>query len=169
MSMSTRRILSLGLLTLAFASFETACTDDAKKPEETVQPVAEAAAAEPSTELAPAPTADLSNDQVFFAFDESNLTSEGQATLNKVGDALKADAALKLTVEGHTDERGSTEYNLALGERRAQAVKNYLINLGIDGGRLSTVSLGEERPAMEGHDESAWAKNRRAVFVNISH
>ncbi len=170
--MSSRRLVSLGLLTLAFSAFETACTDDEKKAEETVQAEAEAAPAEPAsdvTEPPAAPLADLSGEAIYFAFDYSSLNGDSQSTLGKVAEAMKADAAMKLTVEGHTDERCSTEYNLALGERRANAVKSYLINLGIDAGRLSTVSLGEERPVEEGKSEEAWSKNRRAVFVNISH
>ena len=70
-----------------------------------------------------------------------------------------------MQVEGHCDERGTVEYNLALGERRAQSVKSYLVNLGVTDARLSTISYGEEKPASEGHDEGAWVKNRRAAFV----
>ena len=70
-----------------------------------------------------------------------------------------------MTIEGHTDERGSAEYNLALGERRANAAKRYLVDLGVSSSQLSTVSFGEDRPAVQGHDESAWRYNRRAEFV----
>jgi peptidoglycan-associated lipoprotein len=71
----------------------------------------------------------------------------------------------KIVIEGHCDERGTAEYNIALGERRAKSVKRYLINLGVDSSQLSTISYGEERPADPGHNEAAWAKNRRAEFV----
>jgi peptidoglycan-associated lipoprotein len=73
-------------------------------------------------------------------------------------------STMRLTIEGHCDERGTTEYNLALGQRRADAARNYLVDLGIDGSRLSTISYGEERPFETGHDESAWSQNRRAHF-----
>ena len=82
-----------------------------------------------------------------------------------MADYLRNNAAAVVQIEGHTDERGSIEYNLALGQRRAQSVKNYLVELGIDPSRLPTMSYGEERPAMEGSDEAAWEKNRRAEFV----
>jgi peptidoglycan-associated lipoprotein len=77
---------------------------------------------------------------------------------------LRANPSVRLRIEGHCDQRGSTEYNLALGQRRAEAVRAYLVNLGIDGGRLSTISYGKERPLVEGDDEQAFQKNRRAEF-----
>ena len=101
---------------------------------------------------------------VFFAFDSADLTPAAR-------DALGADAAAmnrlggNYQIEGHCDERGSAEYNLALGDRRARAVKDYLVSLGVDPARLSTISYGEERPFAEGHDEASWAQNRRAHFV----
>jgi len=77
---------------------------------------------------------------------------------------MKKNPGAKVQIEGHCDERGTPEYNLALGQRRADSTKKYLVNLGIDGSRLSTISYGEEKPADPGHNEAAWAKNRRAVF-----
>lgn len=104
-------------------------------------------------------------DRVFFGFDRFDLTAEARATLDRVAAWLDTNPSVTLTIEGHADERGTREYNLALGERRATAARNYLVSLGIASGRLSTVSFGEERPAVLGSNEEAWAQNRRAVFV----
>jgi peptidoglycan-associated lipoprotein len=103
---------------------------------------------------------------VYFGFNEYTIESGDRDKLAKAAEALKKGNA-KVTIEGHCDERGSTEYNLALGERRAQSVKTYIQKLGVDGKALSTISYGKERPADAGHSEEAWAKNRRgAVVVN---
>ncbi len=103
---------------------------------------------------------------VHFGFNEYTIESSDRDRLQKAAESLKKGAA-KVTVEGHCDERGSTEYNLALGERRAQSVKSYLQKLGVNGKRLATVSYGKERPLDPGHNEDAWAKNRRgAIAVN---
>ncbi|MDD3371669.1 MAG: peptidoglycan-associated lipoprotein Pal [Alphaproteobacteria bacterium] len=104
-------------------------------------------------------------DRVFFNLDQSDLSSEAQATLDRQATWLKKYASAKVTVEGHCDERGTREYNLALGERRATAVKNYLVAAGIPSGRINTISYGKERPAVVGSNEAAWAQNRRAVTV----
>ena len=104
-------------------------------------------------------------DRVFYAFDKSDLTPEARATLDRQAAWLKKYATVKVTVEGHCDERGTREYNLALGERRATAAKNYLVAAGITADRVKTVSYGKERPAVLGSNETAWAQNRRAVTV----
>lgn len=104
-------------------------------------------------------------DRVFFAYDSSVLTSEGQATLQRQAAWLKQYSTVNVTVEGHADERGTREYNIALGERRANAAKNYLVSLGIPSSRVSVVSYGKERPAVLGSSEDAYAQNRRAVTV----
>ena len=104
-------------------------------------------------------------DRVFFGYDRYDLTAEAQAQLQKQATWLKTYPQYKFVIEGHCDERGTREYNLALGERRAQAVKNYLIALGIDANRMQTISYGKERPAVLGSNEAAWAQNRRAVIV----
>lgn len=104
-------------------------------------------------------------DRVFFEFDRSNLTSEAEQTVERLAAWMQEYPGTTVTVEGHADERGTREYNLALGARRANSVKDYLIVLGIDPNRVDTVSYGEERPAVLGSNEQAWAQNRRAVFV----
>ncbi len=105
---------------------------------------------------------------VYFDFDRSVLTEESKARLTENAEYLKANPDVTITVEGHCDERGTDEYNLALGENRAQSAKEFLRALGIDGSRLRIVSYGEERPADPGHDEAAWAKNRRVECVPVS-
>ena len=104
-------------------------------------------------------------DRVFFDFDRSDLKPEARATLERQAAWLKQYSNVRLQIEGHCDERGTREYNLALGERRANATKNYLVALGIPASRLSTISYGKERPAVLGSNEAAWAQNRRAVSV----
>jgi peptidoglycan-associated lipoprotein len=104
-------------------------------------------------------------DRVFFGTDRYDLTQEAQAELQKQATWLKTYPQYRFVIEGHCDERGTREYNLALGERRATAVKNYLVALGIDANRMQTISYGKERPAVLGDDEAAWAQNRRGVIV----
>jgi peptidoglycan-associated lipoprotein len=104
-------------------------------------------------------------DRVFFALDKSDLTAESRAAVEKQAQWLKTYPNVNVMVEGHCDERGTREYNLALGERRASAVRSYLIALGVDAKRVQTISYGKERPAVLGSDESAWAQNRRGVLV----
>ncbi|NTU76395.1 MAG: peptidoglycan-associated lipoprotein Pal [Alphaproteobacteria bacterium] len=104
-------------------------------------------------------------DRVFYGFDKSDLTAEARATLDRQAAWLKKYPSVKVTMEGHADERGTREYNLALGERRATAAKNYLVAAGITSDRVKTVSYGKERPAVLGSNETAWAQNRRAVTV----
>jgi peptidoglycan-associated lipoprotein len=102
---------------------------------------------------------------VFFAYDSSEIDSAGQAVLDANAAKLKANPSWMITIEGHCDERGTAEYNLALGERRAVAARAYLVSLGIAADRLHTVSYGKEFPFDPGHDEAAYARNRRAHFV----
>lgn len=104
-------------------------------------------------------------DDVLFDFDKSVLREDGRKTTQGAADYLKKKSGVKLLVEGHCDERGTSEYNMALGERRATAVTNYLVSLGIPKADLSTISFGKEKPLDPGHDEGAWAKNRRAHFI----
>ena len=104
-------------------------------------------------------------DRVFFEYDKTELNAEGRALVQKWAAWLAQYPATKVTIEGHCDERGTREYNLALGDRRAEAAKSYLVLIGADAQRVSVVSYGKERPAEVGSTEEAWAKNRRAVLV----
>ncbi len=130
--------------------------------------VATAGLGAPGGRVVPGSQEDLEinvGDRVFFAFDSAVLDDAARQTLERQAAWLKQFPAVSVTIEGHCDERGTREYNLALGERRATAVKNYLVALGISPDRIRTISYGKERPADPGHDETAWALNRRAVTV----
>jgi peptidoglycan-associated lipoprotein len=117
---------------------------------------------------APAETAGSLQEQlkdIFFDYDAASLSSEAQGTLDANGKLLMDNASASVQIEGHCDERGTVEYNLSLGDRRAQAARDYLVRYGVPAARLSVVSYGEERPFSTGGDEAAWAQNRRAHFV----
>ncbi len=145
---------TIAVLTLA------GCADDQESVEEPVQP---SATEEPAT---PPEGADASAAQtIYFAFDDYTLSMDAQESLNSLASTMKSSDSVVVQIEGHCDERGSIEYNIALGQRRAFSVQNHLVQLGIDSSRVSTISYGEEKPAVDGHDESAWGKNRRAEFV----
>ena len=137
---------------------------------------------EPSPEPAPVPAEPVTDDAigskslddlnrnsplkaVFFALDSNEVDASGQQVLQANADVLKKYSSWQVTIEGHCDERGTAEYNLALGERRAVSARTYLVSLGIPADRIKTVSYGKEFPFDPGHDESAWSKNRRAHFV----
>jgi peptidoglycan-associated lipoprotein len=107
-------------------------------------------------------------EKIYFNFDSSDLSEQARKTLANDADYLRKSNAAKLRIEGNCDERGSAEYNIALGEKRAEAAKKYLVTMGIPADRLATVSYGKEKPADPGHDESAWAKNRRDEFSILS-
>ena len=102
---------------------------------------------------------------VRFDYDSSALSTEARSTLNAQAAFLRSNPSLRITVEGHCDERGTREYNLALGERRASAARDYLVAQGIDGARIRTISYGKERPEVVGSNDEAWSRNRRAVSV----
>lgn len=102
---------------------------------------------------------------VYFDYDESTLTDDTRDKLSRNADLLKSNAQFSVTIEGHADERGTNEYNLALGERRANAVRDYLGSLGVAAGRLRTLSYGEERPVCTQNEESCWSQNRRAHMI----
>lgn len=124
------------------------------------------AAAPATTTVTPGSVADFRQnvgDRVFFDTDQSTVREDGRQTLNKQAEWLKKYTNYQITVEGHCDERGTREYNLALGERRANAARQYLIAQGIPAARIKTVSFGKERPDPVGSDEAAWSRNRRAV------
>jgi peptidoglycan-associated lipoprotein len=106
--------------------------------------------------------------QIYFDFDQFTLSADARKVLGNNAKYLKMNGDAKIVIEGHCDERGSDEYNLALGESRALAAKSYLVSLGISAKRLSVISYGEEKPAAKGSNESAWAKNRRAEFKVVN-
>ena len=142
------------LAAIAAMIFIAACSDDQQ------------AAAPASTSVTPGSVADFRQnvgDRVFFDPDQSTIREDGRQTLNRQAEWLKKYGNYQITVEGHCDERGTREYNLALGERRANAARQYLIAQGIPAARLKTVSYGKERPDPVGSDEASWARNRRAV------
>ena len=105
------------------------------------------------------------NENIYFEFDKYRLLPEAQEILRNKADWMRANPNVTAIIEGHTDERGTTEYNLALGERRAESAKSFLVDLGISASRLTTISYGEERPLDPRSNEEAWARNRRAQFV----
>ena len=171
----------LGLIAAAalIAACETA-------PEESAATGGAGGAAAPATTAAPSPSASAAaeampmkakgpasgtqedlevnvGDRVFFGYDKSNIMSEAQTVLQRQAAWLKKYPSVRVSIEGHCDERGTREYNLALGERRANAVKDYLTALGIDRSRVKTISYGKERPVALGSNEAAWAQNRRGV------
>ncbi len=151
-----------------------------KAPEQEKKPERPAAAGQPVTETdlasdeRPAPAATTPSDHraalegsartIYFDFDRSELKAEARGVLKGIAEAMNGND-LSVRIEGHCDERGTSEYNMALGERRAQAAKRYLIQLGVPGSRLSTISYGEEKPADSGHNEGAWSRNRRDEFT----
>ena len=151
-----------GLLLLA------ACTTDETAGNQTTgggTTSTETAATQPTGPVAGSPEDFVQNvgDRVFFDFDAYDLKPEARAQLEQQAAWLKSYPQHRITIEGHADERGTREYNLALGERRANSVKNYLVALGIDPNRVTVISYGKERPEVLGSNEAAWAQNRRAV------
>src|SRR6185369_12481873 len=105
-------------------------------------------------------------EDAFFDYDAADIRNDAKDALTNNGKYLSSHGSSNIVIEGHCDERGSVEYNLALGERRARAAKDFLVSYGVPATRLTTISYGKERPFDAGHDESAWAKNRRAHFVS---
>jgi peptidoglycan-associated lipoprotein len=172
MKMSGRFYAVLGILIVALMAWGGGC---GPKPEPVVEepPVVEPEepVEEPVTEPVIEPEPEvirLTEDQfkvAYFDFDKYNLRSDARAALEFNARLLKDHANVKVLIEGHCDERGTVEYNLALGERRARASMDYLVSLGVDRSRLEIISYGKERPVALGHNEESWAKNRRAEFT----
>lgn len=152
-----KRALGLALVVVAF----TACT---KKPEPA--PASSTGFGNEAPTRAPSDSGMDSSAfrTIYFDFDQSELSSDARAGLQANANYMKSNPNVSVTIEGNCDERGSAEYNLALGKRRAEAAYKYLADLGIATSRMSTVSFGKERPAVDGHNELAWAKNRRDDF-----
>lgn len=133
------------------------------------QPVTEAPLTDRITQESKAGVQTASTvDKIFFELDSYSLTPVARDTLAKNAGIMKNRGGVKIRIEGHCDERGSDEYNLALGEKRAKAALDYLVTMGIPAERLSVISYGKEKPADPGHDEAAWANNRRDEFVIVS-
>jgi peptidoglycan-associated lipoprotein len=169
--MTTRIILSI---VLASGLVLSGCSKKAPKILPPDPGAAVSTDTSPGTMQGPAPGSQadfvaqlMGQDTILFDTDQSNIDSADQAALSAQAAWLQRYPAKTATIEGHCDERGTREYNLALGERRANAAKNYLVSLGIDPARLATVSHGKERPIALGSNEDAWSKNRRAVTVTI--
>jgi peptidoglycan-associated lipoprotein len=164
---------SLALSVIATLSLGTACSGNKQAATPAERSVAEvkkpaAAPAKPAqVELtrSDADGAVVDYTPVYFGFDSAQLQPDARARLDRMAQALRRDPSLRLTIEGYCDERGTTEYNMSLGERRAQATRDYLQALGVDAAQLRSVSYGEERPASQGQDDEAYARNRRSEFV----
>ena len=161
-------------LLILMCAFAIGACAKAKKPDETAPQAGE------GTDGNPVVSSEMSFDAsgsdsgridglqtIFFAYDQAQLSGEARKALQGNADWIKSHNDVVVQVEGHCDNRGSTEYNLALGERRAKAVRAYLVSLGIDANRLSVMSYGEEKPLQQGESEDAWQKNRRANFLPI--
>ena len=137
--------------------------------ETAAKPTVEEKAPAPAPKEEPMPAAEekkmLELKDAFFDFDKSNIREDAKAPLQNNGEFLRANKNTKIAIEGHCDERGTNEYNLALGQRRADSAKRYLINLGINASRISTISYGEEKPQCKEQNEGCWQKNRRAHFI----
>lgn len=149
----------------------------ARKPPETLPPAPQAAATPTPAPAPPAPAPGTQahftqmmsgRDTIYFDTDRYNIDAQDQVALQSQAQYMRQYPGIRATIEGHADERGTREYNLALGERRANAAKNYLVSLGVPAGQLTTVSYGKERPRAVGSNEAAWAQNRRAVTVILN-
>lgn len=156
-----KNAFSVAAVVVAVGFAAVGCTDDKKK---TSEAVSVGGSGEPSSPTETKTVGGVTIGPVYFSFDDYTVNASSQSQLTAMAGQLKTNPSTVLQVEGHCDERGSIEYNLALGERRAQAVKSFLTNLGVEGARLSTISFGEERPANDGHTEDSWQRNRRAEF-----
>jgi peptidoglycan-associated lipoprotein len=162
-----RKVLSLFAAALLLAACETTPETTATTGGGATATTTQPPAASTST-IRPGSQQDLVanvGDRVFFDFDKADIRPEARRTIERQAEWLKRYPNVTVTLEGHADERGTREYNLALGERRAAAVKNVLVALGIPANRVSTVSYGKERPAVVGSNEAAWSQNRRGVMV----
>ena len=159
---------SLTVLLVMFALSLSGCASKAKKADGSAsESVVDDSATETPVELNGTSDDNTAGplQTVYFDFDSSRLTSAARNTLEGNAEFLKQNPNVDIQVEGHADERGGEQYNLALGERRARSVKDYLTALGVEGNRVSVISFGKTTPKAFGHDEQAWSQNRRANFV----
>ncbi|HSQ60083.1 MAG TPA: peptidoglycan-associated lipoprotein Pal [Acidobacteriota bacterium] len=164
-TLATAGLLAALLVAVGCASRKQVTTTDVETPpppppaqEETTPPPPP-----PPQQTEPESRATLTD--AFFDFDEASLRADAKTALENNAKWMQSNSGSSVVVEGHCDERGSVEYNLALGERRAKAAKEYMVSYGIAANRITTISYGKERPFDPGHDENAWAQNRRAHFV----
>ena len=161
-----QRILAIVAATFLLAACETASQVSGDSASTSASNTASSSSASSSAaDKTPAEKLAQVGDTVNFGFDSAELTVSARSTLNRQAAFLSLNPDLMIVIEGHADERGTREYNLALGERRATAVRDYLVAKGINSARVRTVSYGKERPVVAGSDETAWAKNRRAATV----
>ena len=161
------RIFGIVAATFLLAACETASQVDGDSASTSTSNTASSSSASSSavTEKTPAEKLAQVGDTVNFGFDSAELTVSARSTLNRQAAFLNLNPDVMIVIEGHADERGTREYNLALGERRATAVRDYLVAKGINSARVRTVSYGKERPSVSGSDEASWAKNRRAATL----
>lgn len=165
-----RYLLILGLIAIMFMPYGCSCGGKQAPPVEQPTPVDTTPTPPPPPPppppQEPATPKVMESDFVivYFDYDKSNIRTDQRVALDKNAEILKGNPDISIEVEGHCDERGTVEYNIALGDRRAQSVKKYLIDLGISADRIKTISYGKERPAVPGTGEEAWGKNRRAAF-----
>ena len=179
-----KNLLKTGTLTLAAVALVVACSPkpapEPPPPPPAASPTPTVVTLEPTPAPTPKPTPVSAEEDIkkmtldkvssylkpaFFDYDKADLRGDARDVLAANAAWLKSHPTIAFTIEGHCDERGTAQYNLALGDRRANSAKEYLVSLGIDAGRVKTVSYGKERPFATGHDEDSWAKNRRAHFV----
>ena len=178
-----KQSLKAGSITLAAVAFVVACSSKppaAPPPAPTPVSTPTVVTVEPVATPAPMPAPRVEADDIrakslveissylkpaFFDYDKADIRGDSRDVLATNATWLKRYSSVQFTIEGHTDERGTAQYNLALGDRRANAAKDYLVSLGVDASRIKTVSYGKERPFATGHDEDSWQKNRRAHFV----
>ncbi len=158
-------VLALALSAGCASRKQVSTTQAAPPPPPPVETKPETPPPPPPAPEEKAPEAKLELQDAFFDFDDFSLRTDAKAALDADGKYLEKSSGVNVIIEGHCDERGSVEYNLALGEKRARAAKDYLVSFGIKTGRITTISYGKERPFDPGHDEAAWSKNRRAHFV----
>jgi len=166
-----KALLLLLVAALALSFFGCGKKPPAVQPETPPPAPVDTTPVTPPTPPPPPPKPQLQESQletVYFDFDKFNLRPDARASLDKNFQLLQEYPDAIVKIEGHCDERGTVEYNLSLGEKRARAVMDYLAGLGVGAGRLSVISFGKERPVDPGHNETAWAKNRRAEFKIIS-
>jgi peptidoglycan-associated lipoprotein len=168
--------LSISIVLVLVVALSGCCLFKGKGPTETVTAPPAVVEQEPSPEVIAAELAALLKEAqaegalmpIYFDYDKSNLKADGKKNLDKTAAWLAKKTTVNIRIEGNCDERGTNEYNMALGERRANTAKEYLVKLGVSAARLETVSLGEEKALDPGHTEAAWAKNRRDDFMPTS-